>query len=122
MRILAIDDEAILLRMIEASLKRICTEKDEITAVNSIKEFDTIPDKQFDIAFVDINIGRINGVTFAGELRGYNKRCNIIYVSSEYICNADIFDTRPSGYVLKPYTDDDIRKELADLRYPVDTS
>lgn len=31
------------------------------------------------------------------------------------------FATRPSGYVMKPFTEDEIRRELEDLRYPVMT-
>ncbi|MBE5869944.1 MAG: response regulator [Lachnospiraceae bacterium] len=118
-RILVIDDEKPLLHMMTDTLHRVCSKQDEIVSFSSAKELRRCEDRHFDVAFIDVRLGNISGVTFAKELLKDSPKCNIIYVTADDTVQAGIFSTRPSGYILKPYTDEEIRAELDNLRYPV---
>jgi len=122
MRILVIDDERPALSLLTDTLRHICP-GDEIVPFQRADEFFLYPEKsRFDVAFIDIELGRISGIQFALELKKYSPMCNIIFVTSYAQYGAEAFVTRPSGYVLKPFTEEDIRTELENLRYPIEGS
>lgn len=121
MKILIIDDERPALNMLYDTLKRLCDEKDVIVPFKSVREFESYEEKShFDAAFIDIEIGKVSGIQFALELKNYSPKCNIVFVTSFDKYGTEAFKTRPSGYVLKPYTDEDIKAELDNFRYPVE--
>ena len=75
-----------------------------------------------EIAFLDIELGNYSGIELAIELKKYSPRCNIIFVTSFSEYGTESFKARPSGYVTKPYTDEEIKRELDNLRYQISES
>lgn len=72
------------------------------------------------IAFLDIELDdNINGIELAKHLKELNSRINIVFLTSfgEYV--QDAFDLYSSGYVRKPVTPEMIRRQIANLRFPV---
>lgn len=72
------------------------------------------------IAFLDIELDdNINGIELAKHLKELNSRINIVFLTSfgEYV--QDAFDLYSSGYVRKPVTPEKIRRQIANLRFPV---
>lgn len=119
MRILAIDDERPALNLLTDTLKALLPDA-EITALRHAQDFDALENKtEFDAAFLDIEIGQVNGIRLALKIKQAAPLCNIIFVTAHSKYAAESFEARPSGYVLKPYTKEDIRRELSDLRHPV---
>lgn len=116
---MAIDDERPALYLLTDTLQELCPQ-DEIVSFNSVEEFEEYPDKsEFDVAFLDIELGAVNGIQLAFELKKHAPLCNIIFVTSYPEYGLEAYQTRPSGYVMKPYEAEDIRKELENLRNPV---
>lgn len=120
MKIIALDDEEGSLKLIEKTLRNVCPDDelrfftDPSLAVSECKQ--NAPD----VAFLDINMPGITGLQVAKKLKAINPRINIIFVTgySEYATEA--FNMRASGYLTKPVTSRDIRKELDNLRNPVE--
>ena len=120
MRILLIDDEIPALSLLRDTVKSLVDEDTEILAFSDVDEYyDYDGDKRLDVAFLDIELGRMTGIQFAFEIKKTSPMCNIIFVTSYSEYGADAFTARPSGYVLKPFEPADIKKELENLRYPV---
>lgn len=119
MRILIIDDDkASLNRLYEILLRT--SPKSEIIPFLSVNEFEEYPIKNgFDIAFIEAVIGKESGIDFAFRLKAVSPLCNIIFVTSHEELAAGFFSVRPSGFVRKPFSEDDIITELCDLRHPV---
>ena len=72
------------------------------------------------IAFLDIELDdSMNGIELAKRLKELNSRINIVFLTSfgEYV--QDAFDLYSSGYVRKPVTPEKIRRQIANLRFPV---
>ncbi len=119
MRMLCVDDEPLMLKMLEMAVKEAKPDAD-ITAFS--KQTDLLEDAKkngCDVAFLDIHMRGMTGVELAKELKAVNPKMNIIFVTgfSEY--KADAMDLRASGYIMKPVTAEDVKRELDDLRFPV---
>ncbi|EWM53306.1 LytR/AlgR family response regulator transcription factor [Ruminococcus flavefaciens] len=117
MKILAIDDERFALQMLVETISKIKPEA-EIVAFRRASQFLEYEDKSsFDAAFLDIRIGKMSGIQVAIELKKHSPQCNIVFVTSysEYAFAA--IQMRPSGYIMKPYTEEDIRNEFENFRY-----
>jgi len=120
MRIFAIDDEEMALRVIERAI-RIARPEAEIVTFTSPKELiEKVKFEHVDVIFMDINMPELSGIDLAEKVNELQKRTNIIFVTGyeEYALKAhSIF---ASGYVLKPIRDEEIRAQLDNLRYPVE--
>ena len=119
MRILCVDDEPLMLRMLEMAVKEARPDAD-ITAFS--KQTDLLNEAKTngcDIAFLDIHMRGMNGVELAKELKAVNPKMNIIFVTgySEYTGAA--MQLHASGYIMKPVTKDKVAAELDDLRFPI---
>ena len=119
MRMLCVDDEPLMLKMLEMAIKEAKPDAD-ITAHK--KQADLLEDARkngCDIAFLDIHMRGMNGVELAKELKAVNPKMNIIFVTgfSEYAGEA--MKMHASGYIMKPVTKEKIEQELADLRFPI---
>ena len=117
MKILAIDDEKFALELLVDTIHKVRPDA-EIVPFRRAAQFMEYEDKQsFDAAFLDIRIGKISGIQIAIELKKHSPMCNIVFVTSysEYAFAA--IQMRPSGYIMKPYTEDDIRNEFNNFRY-----
>ena len=120
MKIIALDDEAGALRLLEKSLRAVCpTDELRFFQDPGAAVADCRRDPP-DVAFLDVNMPGITGLQVAKKLKAINPAINLIFVTgySEYA--AEAFAMRASGYLTKPVTTRDIKKELADLRNPVE--
>ena len=120
MRIIVIDDERPALEMMVETLEKLCP-NDEIISFNEARDFLNYDGKpSIDVAFMDIELGRMTGIELAIKLKKLAPSCNIIFVTSYSKYGADSFKARPSGYITKPYTEAEVKRELDNLRYPVE--
>jgi two-component SAPR family response regulator len=72
-----------------------------------------------DVAFLDIEMGGMNGLELAKRLKDVNGKTNIVFVTgySEYALDA--YSVAPSGYLLKPVAEADILRAIEELRHPL---
>ena len=77
-------------------------------------------EKHIDIAFLDIDLFRENGVDLARKLIAQYMEINIIFLIGHPDFMKDAFSMHASGYILKPMSEEDFIRELSHLRYPVD--
>lgn len=72
-----------------------------------------------DIAFLDIEMGELNGLELAKKLKDIYSMTNIIFLTgySEYALHA--FEMLSSGYILKPVSVKAVADNLAHLRNPI---
>ncbi len=121
MNILIVDNEELALGSLTRTVKAV-VEDAELTAVTDPEEALRLARrKEPDIAFLDIEMPGMSGMTLAKKLKEQiNPRINIIFTTGydEYIEEA-FTSLRASGYLMKPITAVMIRKELDELRYPV---
>lgn len=72
-----------------------------------------------DLAFLDIEMGRVSGLDVCRELIKLNSRVNVIYLTAYREYAFDAWATGACGFLLKPLDASDVRRGLLWLRYPV---
>ena len=120
MKILAIDDELPALNMLTETIEELKPDSEIVSFSRSIDFFNYGHKDSFDAAFIDISLDGVSGIQLAIELKKYSPQCNIIFVTAYSSYAMSALKVRPSGYVLKPYTIDDIAAEFNNLRYDND--
>ena len=70
------------------------------------------------LAFLDIEIGKTNGLDLCRTLLTLNPRTNVVYVTAHIEYSFDAWSTGASGFLLKPITPETVRAQLKNLRYP----
>ena len=117
MKVLLVDDEELQLIRIENIIKKLMPNEEILSYTNPNKAYEDNIDNKIDIAFLDIEMPQINGITLAKRLKKHNPEINIIFCTAydNYAVNA--YNIHASGYVLKPANENKIKAELEALRY-----
>jgi len=72
-----------------------------------------------DVAFLDVEMRDMDGLTLAKLLKECNPKVNIVFVTGYSQYAGDAFGLRASGYVMKPASPEKIALELEELRNPL---
>ena len=117
MRILAVEDEAILLRQLTNQIRHALPEAEILFFDNVDDAIAAISEEAVDIAFLDIAIGYMTGVDLAKRIKESYPRCDIVFCTgySEYAPQA--FELGASDYLIKPVTEEKIKHALSHLRH-----
>ena len=120
MNILILDDESVVLRVMEATVKSVLKDADCAAFSDPDEALDYAGGVKIDIAFLDINMRTISGLTAAKLLKKKYPRINIIFCTGYAEYALDAHDLYCSGYLLKPVTEEKVREAIKNLRYPVE--
>ena len=70
------------------------------------------------LAFLDIELGKTNGLDLCRTLLEINPRTNVVYLTAYIEYSFDAWSTGAGGFMLKPITVEGVRAQLKNLRYP----
>lgn len=120
MNLLIVDDEPYALEDLKGLLLDICT--CDITACSSASDaLDAAQREQYEIAFLDIELGASNGLILAKQLKESQPHIHIIFTTSYSHYAVDAFALHATGYLLKPIQKEHIERELQFI-YPTQPS
>ncbi|MCR5627830.1 MAG: response regulator [Lachnospiraceae bacterium] len=71
------------------------------------------------LAFLDIELGKSNGLDICNELLEINPRLNVIFVTAYSDYSLDAWNTGACGFILKPVTSQRVKSQLKNLRFPI---
>ena len=71
------------------------------------------------LAFLDIEMGKLNGLEVCRELQKINPQTNVIFLTAYMDYSLDAWNTGASGFILKPITAAKVRDQLNQLRFPL---
>lgn len=117
--VIVVDDEPHLLSGVIPVLSEVMPEATITGFLKASEAIDYTRQKHISIAFLDIELGKVNGIDLCNTLIEINPIINVIFLTSypEYAIKA--WNTRASGFLVKPLQADDIMEQLKKLRYPV---
>lgn len=69
-------------------------------------------DRRFDILLLDIQMGAMDGVALAKEIRGFDSEAQIIFVTGYMDYIADGYDVEALNYLIKPVSDEKLSAVL----------
>lgn len=112
---LVVDDEPMVLKDVKETLAK-TVPKCEIAAFSSpLKALEYVREHLFEVAFLDIEMGRTNGIVLAKQLKDIQPQIHIIFVTSHSKYALEAFSVHATGYLMKPVLTDDILRELTFL-------
>lgn len=120
MKVLAVDDEELQLIRLRKSIHNVLPQAEVYSFTNSLKALEDVENKQIDIAFLDIEMPGLSGVQLAKKLKETNPSINIIFVTAYDNYGLEAMRLHASGYVSKPVSDEKVKKEVDNLRYPIE--
>ena len=121
-KILAVDNEALALEGLRRTILEAVPDAEVICCADPVEALQTALEQRPDIAFLDIEMPQMNGITLAKRIKEQvDPKTNIIFTTgyNEYVEEAFI-TLRVSGYLMKPITKEMIETELENLRYPME--
>lgn len=71
------------------------------------------------LAFLDIELGKTNGLELCRTLLEINPRTNVVFLTAYAGYAFDAWSTGACGFMKKPLTPEGVREQLKRLRYPV---
>ena len=121
MRILAVDDEKLMLERLVRCITEAVPQAEVVSFQKATECLAYAMKEQVDVAFLDIRMRMMDGMELARQIKLLQPKINIIFTTgySDYIYDA-VSEIRCSGYVLKPVTTEQIRRELDNLRHPIE--
>lgn len=120
MKVLLVDDENLQLTRLTAVVKKVLPDDEIFAYSNPVEALEENKSNPFDIAFLDIEMPKINGIMLAKSLKTINPKINIIFVTAYDEYALDAMKLHASGYVSKPVNERKIQFEVDGLRYPTE--
>ena len=120
MKILLVDDEKLQLTRLEETVKSVLPSADFVSYTNPVLALNENKNTKIDIAFLDIEMPKLNGIQLAKSLKGINPKINIVFVTAFDRFALDAMKIHASGFVTKPVNEEKIFEEINGLRYPVE--
>lgn len=117
MKVIYVDDEKILLKNFRLTAG-------EISRIDSLETFQSgaaalawAEKNPVDVAFLDIEMPVMNGIEIARRLKKIDENIRIIFVTAFEQYALQAFGVDAIGYLLKPYSRQDIEKEIEKAYY-----
>ena len=119
MNVLLVDDELPALRELTDAVTEVLPEARIYGFTKASEAMDCAETTQIDIAFLDINMRFMDGITMAKKLLERYPTCNTIFCTGYQEYALDALNTYCSGYLLKPISPEKARTALTHLRHPL---
>ena len=121
MRVISVDDEKIILEDFVDMLSSM----HEIDSVKGFTDCDEaleyVKNEDVDVAFLDIHMRGMDGIELAKRMKVVKPGINIVFLTAYAEYSMQAMKMHASGYIMKPASEEDVRRELEDLRRPVQT-
>ncbi|MBO2526983.1 MAG: hypothetical protein CW335_02205 [Clostridiales bacterium] len=120
MKIIVVDDEIIQLDRLKETVAEVVPDCELNGFSNPLEALEWSKENLPEIAFLDIQMPVMDGITLAKKLKIQNPKINLVFVTGYY--EEYVFDAMPlhfSGYLQKPANAQKVRQELDNLRFPL---
>ena len=117
--IIMVDDEAIILSGGLPILAEAFPNANIVGFVRPSEALSYAQQNPVALAFLDIEMGKQNGLEVCRELQRIHPQTNVIFLTAYLDYSLDAWKTGASGFIIKPITVDEVRKQLPRLRYPL---
>lgn len=117
--VIIVDDEEILIRGAKPVLEKAMPKAviKDFTRFSEALSYAAITNVA--IAFLDIELGSKSGLDLCDRLIELNPHTNVIFLTSYADYAADAWNTKASGFLVKPVKLEDIEDALTKLRHPI---
>lgn len=117
MKVIYVDDEMPAINNFRFTVAGFSEIEELHTFQNGAEALSYAEEHTVDVAFLDMEMAGIHGLDLARALKRHDSELRVVFVTAFGQYALDAFGVDATGYLLKPYTAGDIRKELAKCAY-----
>ncbi|MCQ2478364.1 MAG: response regulator [Clostridia bacterium] len=121
MNILLVDDEIPALSELKDAVSSVLPNAIIHSFSKAQKAMEFSENTQIDIAFLDINMRFLDGITMAKKLISLYPACNVVFCTGYTEYALDALGTYCSDYLLNPISAEKVKTALTHLRNPIST-
>ena len=119
MTIVCVDDHSVILKGTKRSVEQILPDASIVAFTNAGEALAFVKENGCDVLISEIELCGVDGITLAKSVNKLNSKVNIIFLT---VCDErehakEVFEIRPSGYLVKPANKEQLKLELCNLRY-----
>ena len=113
---IAVDDEPLMLGALTKAIKASSAIASVASFTSCEDALDFIKSNPADVAFLDINMRGMGGLSLAEKMIGFRPECKIVFCTGyeEYAIPA--FKLHASGYLMKPISAKDVQAEIDNIK------
>jgi DNA-binding LytR/AlgR family response regulator len=112
MNIIAVDDDRLALDGLKNAIEKAMPETTLVCFNSPKKALEYAQINHIHIAFLDIEMGSMNGLHLAKYLKKINEKIKIVFVTAHSQYAVDAFALKASGFILKPVTAEAVREAV----------
>lgn len=113
---IAVDDEVLMLGALVAAIKA-SPDISEVAQFSDCDEaLDFVKENSTDVAFLDINMRGMGGLTLAEKIHSACPDCKIVFCTGHEEYAIPAFKLHVSGYLLKPISAEDVQSEINNIK------
>ena len=117
--VILVDDEKIVLAGGIPTIQRVFPDANVTGFSRPSEALDYARRTSIDLAILDIEMGKTSGLDLCRSLLQINQYTNVIFLTAYMDYSFDAWDTGACGFLLKPLSEEAIRKQLTLLKYPM---
>ena len=117
--IMMVDDESIILKSGMAVIANLLPNASVTGFTSPTEALSFAKSNRVHLAYIDIEMGKLNGLELCRELLKINPRTNVIYLTAYPDYALQAWDTGACGFAVKPLTAEQARNHLTRLKFPI---
>ena len=117
--IMMVDDESIILKSGMAVIANLLPNASVTGFTSPTEALSFAKSNRVHLAYIDIEMGKLNGLELCRELLKINPRTNVIYLTAYPDYALQACDTGACGFAVKPLTAEQARNHLTRLKFPI---
>ena len=117
--IMMVDDESIILKSGMAVIANLLPNASVTGFTSPTEALSFAKSNRVHLAYIDIEMGKLNGLELCRELLKINPRTNVIYLTAYPDYSLEAWDTGACGFAVKPLTAEQARNHLTRLKFPI---
>ena len=118
LNVILLDDRKIIVRGALPIIEEVLPNANIFGFTKPSEAIDFAQKNKISLAFLDIELGAINGLDLSKKFLEINPQTNIIFLTAYIDYSFEAWNTGASGYLLKPITEENLKAQLKNLRYP----
>lgn len=112
MKIICVDDEKLILQFVVHLCEQLPKVSEVVSFSSSLEAVDYLKNNSADIALLDIEMPKMNGISLAVKIKELHPDISVIFLTGYSNYALDAFKLHASGYILKPIEKERLEEEI----------
>ena len=117
--VIMVDDESIILKGGLSVIGKLMPNAAVTGFISPVEAQKFAESNRVQLAFLDVEMGKTNGLELCRKLLKINPRTNVIFLTAYPDYALDAWSTGACGFIVKPVSAEQVKEQLSRLRYSI---